>query len=885
MECHDEKRGDWAFNLYYPRDIATLRSAYEQQSIFGSEKSASNSNTSSTTLRGDLSEPVGNEHDTVRSYGGGVRPLVQESLLLQITNQLKNKEAQFIILRSTNSLDQIFLSEFLRRSYPEGRVVIDGADLLFTRGTQGKSLSGVMLLSTYPLLTQQPDWTAPLLHPLHGNYRTSSEDISEGVYLAAREVFDPQRIAKAAISDYAPPAWALDPAPNPDNFRPPTWVTVIGHRQFWPLAVLNSYTLADGKVSGALLASPDRADRDPLGPVDPKASPFPTVIWIALIICLGWSGIHLYYCSAGSITGSTRPSAYFTPIPRWQHPALIALGTFLLIALAITVAAITGLFAWFVDAAPFLSRRTGVLLAGWVVAVVAMARWARDSNFAIKLTCAGISPTKTSHLWQKRINLLWVMGLLVVVAVRIILVCFLTPANCLPLYWRSVNLLSGVSPLLPQLLLILGMYLWFWFNLRGMAHFGDDRPLLPKKAHLPELQKGESLMPMFSREDGGDPVEEAALAWASAKSWREYYWVQLIIAFLGTLVVGGAAFLWVEVRTLGERPFGVFISLWLCVCIAVILADASQLWRVWHELRKLLVFLDRLPLRRTLRSLQGLAWGSIWKMSGHVLAQRYRMFSLQIESLTHLKNLLEARVHAASSKDVPPSPGELAVLDAIKAMATRRETFVRWYLNLPANRHDLTTLNEVQDAMAATAGSVMKNILFPAWQTETESLIVGRSGCERGEDEERATRVPAAAQKLPTHVRAAEEFFVLPYVAFIQNVFGRIRTIVLGIVWLFVCTTLAVSSYPFQPLNVLGGIFLTVFLLVGIVTVFVYMQMSRDATLSHITNAEPGKLGGEFWTHIITFGVGPVLGLLTTLFPSISDFIFSWLQPGTQTFK
>jgi hypothetical protein len=31
--------------------------------------------------------------------------------------------------------------------------------------------------------------------------------------------------------------------------------------------------------------------------------------------------------------------------------------------------------------------------------------------------------------------------------------------------------------------------------------------------------------------------------------------------------------------------------------------------------------------------------------------------------------------------------------------------------------------------------------------------------------------------------------------------------------------------------------------------------------------------------------VGPLLGLLTTLFPSITDFVVSWLQPSTQAIK
>jgi hypothetical protein len=55
--------------------------------------------------------------------------------------------------------------------------------------------------------------------------------------------------------------------------------------------------------------------------------------------------------------------------------------------------------------------------------------------------------------------------------------------------------------------------------------------------------------------------------------------------------------------------------------------------------------------------------------------------------------------------------------------------------------------------------------------------------------------------------------------------------------------------------------------------------------LSYITNTEPGQLGSQFWFQLFTFGVGPLLGLLTTIFPSISDFVVSWLQPSMQSIK
>jgi len=126
---------------------------------------------------------------------------------------------------------------------------------------------------------------------------------------------------------------------------------------------------------------------------------------------------------------------------------------------------------------------------------------------------------------------------------------------------------------------------------------------------------------------------------------------------------------------------------------------------------------------------------------------------------------------------------------------------------------------------------------------------------------------------------------VLPYLGFIQNTIGRIRSIAMGILALFVAATLAVATYPFDPLPVIGGIFLVTFVLAGGAVVVVYAQIHRDATLSHVTNTTPGELGFDFWAKLVGFGIGPLAGLLSTLFPSITDFVVSWLQPGAQAIR
>jgi hypothetical protein len=74
-------------------------------------------------------------------------------------------------------------------------------------------------------------------------------------------------------------------------------------------------------------------------------------------------------------------------------------------------------------------------------------------------------------------------------------------------------------------------------------------------------------------------------------------------------------------------------------------------------------------------------------------------------------------------------------------------------------------------------------------------------------------------------------------------------------------------------------------LVVGSIVAVVYAGLSRDATVSHITNTEPGALGPEFWVKLATSIGVPFIGLLAAQFPGITDFLVSWLEPGLNAVK
>jgi hypothetical protein len=94
-------------------------------------------------------------------------------------------------------------------------------------------------------------------------------------------------------------------------------------------------------------------------------------------------------------------------------------------------------------------------------------------------------------------------------------------------------------------------------------------------------------------------------------------------------------------------------------------------------------------------------------------------------------------------------------------------------------------------------------------------------------------------------------------------------------------TTLLVSSYPYQPQSLLRLILLLV--LLGSVGAFVVVlvQMNRNEVLSRIARTEPGQItwNATFILNLLTFGVVPLLTLLSSEFPGLRNALFAWVQP------
>jgi hypothetical protein len=442
-------------------------------------------------------------------------------------------------------------------------------------------------------------------------------------------------------------------------------------------------------------------------------------------------------------------------------------------------------------------------------------------------------------------------------------------------YWRAMNLGSGISPIVPQIALLVGLYVWFWLTLHGLALFGSDRPRLPslEDLKLKVKEKEYDFLRMFSQQVIAQKIEEAGET--LGKKMMMIAGVLFALFFVAALTLADGIFL----RGLGPRRNVVILMLWLLACISLQLTEAWRLCELWQELRGLLSFLDRLALRRTLATMRGISWANVWKMGGNVLEVRYKVISRQLESMNHSIAALEE--FGKTSQDLAEAQAVLYCLRRLDAVRSAGFSFADWYSFAYTDRNagDLTKFSTFQEAVAKAAGALLTHLLIPAWRKEKQSLILAPAGDKEAGTP--STPIPAKEE----HVRNAEEFVCLTYLGFIQNILGRLRTLAMAIMVLFFATTISLSAYPFDPRQVLSVILIALFIALGIAVVKVYAEMHRDATLSYVTNTKPGALDAEFWFKVLGFGLAPLVGLLTRIFPDISDFIFAWVQPSLSSMK
>jgi hypothetical protein len=866
-------------HLHFPREISSFRSAYQKESAGQPPASATSAK---STLPLDLGE-TGNDDDSVPPFGEAQTPASQEAVLLGVVSELQKHHIKFTVLYASDPVDQVFLARYLRTNYPQGRVVVTAPDLLL--GKQSDALlNGVLGVGTYALLPGLSDKLCQQ-EPAEGHedrlFVSSSSIGNFNAMIGLLSVKDGQpgeTVPQAPYAEYASPVLADKSGQVSCAQKPLPWVIMLGQGGFWPIAGLSTEDVVaqDGQepiaVVSASKESPSSLKPSAGQGIPPKPQPFHTPPdWnIAYCLCLLLLVVHSSLSFSGSVLANSEAQAQFARDKNdWRGASIIALG-----ALALATAFVLVM----------CTRNPRVDWEGFPGLTALL--WIPYPVFIV------ITFWDLGNLRGQPQVAAWfalIVSLMTIVQVSLALgwiSCALFRA-----YWstRMLHLTSGMSPVLPILLLLWALYWWMWISLRGACLVDLRRPRLPEDADLKHQ--------VFRISD-----KEAEELRETAHPF--YFTSRVVIPITGLALISLIVLDHRHpVQTVEGWAYDWVYAILLGLMIATFLGGLLKLVWTWYACRLILAGLDRLPLREAFSRMHRLTWHSFWNPGGSTIRETYKVMSRSLENLDRLARLIadpSAPVEAAARENVRVQIAETFAA-RVTAMEAYRKLFPDeenskdsspsgdeksaptanlvnpWsWLKTDAERAPLLqTLKEdietLQKQLAKTAAVLIVQVLKPWWSLDDSPSV--------------STNAKTDDAPLPAVRMLAEEFAALVYVNFLVTVLLRMRTLVICAGGMYVFILLSMNVYPFEPHPALQTLAVVLLVLMGAIVGYVYAEMHREAVLSRLTSTQPGELGVDFWVKFGSAAAIPLLSLLATQFPEINQALFSWLTPALDAVK
>jgi len=207
-------------------------------------------------------------------------------------------------------------------------------------------------------------------------------------------------------------------------------------------------------------------------------------------------------------------------------------------------------------------------------------------------------------------------------------------------------------------------------------------------------------------------------------------------------------------------------------------------------------------------------------------------------------------------------------------ISERRELFLSMENKDPAPR--IQHFGEYQRSLCAYASALIGTIALIG------TMLIGtilsspfqRERLSTGLDapDEKGTKLLDQIAQVDPLRASAEEFVGLIYIHAIQYVLVDIRSHVFAFAFGYFFLLLALDVYPVGPHHTIMLLLLGLFLVFFVAAAWMFQQMSRDSILSRTTDTEPGNLDFAFYLHLAAALAVPLLGLIASQFPEVSNF-------------
>jgi hypothetical protein len=694
-DCHHEPPPDFPFvRLYFPREIAQLRDAYQQN--LKTQAQPANATAVAQPQSGlSLSLGVtGNDDDSVASYSPLQTPPSQESIMHAIVAALRNEHAKVVVIRATDPLDVIFLARYLRLNYPQARLVTVGADLLTINAFVDPRFHGILAVTSYPLFTGTefpflkdkytdaalpqdnkppanhcwPHWpfsmnTSLSLQVEHDVHRLFPDSYSVGDFnafqsLLARNSADSgPALPSTDYTQFGLPAF-LEPKQclsgpcsivvesNPENWTAHLWLTAIGRDGYWPVSILddssaNPKTDEHKPYPTVRTVNVDTTAKElSFTPYSVHLSVGWTIFWtlsfsltVLLAILLMRRPTHL---SRSEILGR------FAGVPTKESNCLLfTAGMLLLSAQIILVFPATfwlGRFAQFDEGGSFLANVGEAWNGLWLLTLGYL-----FSVSALGVACwVGFRFRGAPKLAVAGAVVCWLAVLTALLRTAYMWSQKIDTGTG-PFLYRYLLIGSGVSPCLPLLFLVGAWIWWCWESLSGVNSTKEKHIVLPRMSDFDADLPPQADAPAKKLEPA-DRVRLKALAAVRGE------WPWKIMASLPldrkTVASALAGFVLIcllmrpgEIAEAFESP-GYKIIYWILLysCLLLVCYLATQIVSLWLEFRKQLRAIENVPFRRGFSDLKNLTWKPLWKLAGSGREKFSELLVGEVDALNKIQN-------------------------------------------------------------------------------------------------------------------------------------------------------------------------------------------------------------------------------------------------------
>lgn len=438
---------------------------------------------------------------------------------------------------------------------------------------------------------------------------------------------------------------------------------------------------------------------------------------------------------------------------------------------------------------------------------------------------------------------------------------------------RAGNLASGVSPIPPALCVFGGIALVVVCHLRRIRWL-CWRPI---ESPIP-ARKSLELAAIYKQiEELSEKLHHPPVAW--------FGWLPLLlVASIGSLVV----FAWPR-ETFETQLFKWFIRAGLLALLGVITVTWFQTLAVWDCMRELLRRLAWHPMATAYVRLPGV-------LKRKFRAQLFSAVPTDIESELPLQQWEYLRHEMREALKVKPYDERLRSLyekkkqmhlwagsdpsahEAFNELLIAETILTAQRCNQPSKDQELEQ-RKVIAFWACDRSRFLADWLEAWWETRRERSIEPREK-KKGKPKDAAERDDRLCEK-------AEEFVAIQLALVVRSVLAHLKNYLGTSVAAVLLLLGMLNSYPFQPHRMLLVVGWAIGLFIVGTALWIFAACNRDEALSRMSGLHPNKIDWDrqFILAVVSYGVVPVLVLLSMQFPEFGSYVYSPLEFVSKVLK